>query len=87
MTLQIRNPGTETGAPKIAFGGAKNVGTIYTKAPSVSTPATLQDCGSFESIGTISRRVIVNSVAARLHVSAEVASVAIELAQLGRRAS
>lgn len=86
MTLQIRNPGTEAGAPKIAFGGAKNIGVIYTKAPSISTPAALLDCGSFESIGTISRRLIVASLTARLRVSPELASVAVELAMLGRRA-
>lgn len=88
MIQKTRNPGDEAGAPKnIAFGGAKNVGVIYSKAAANSTPATLQDCGSFESIGTISRRVIVASLTARLRISPELASVAAELAQLARRSA
>jgi len=44
------------------------------------------DIAPFEHIGAPSRQVLVNCLAARLHINPALASVAFELAMLGRRA-
>lgn len=85
MTIQTRNPGDEAGAPKnIAIDSAIS---FYPTTARNSTPTIVEDCGSFETIGSISRRVIINSLAAKHHISPALASVAFELAMLGRRAA
>lgn len=87
MIQETRNPGDEAGAPKnIAFGGAKNIGVTYSKAAANSTPSVVADCPPFQTVGTLSRDVVVNTIALRWCISPALASVTVELAMLGRRA-